>query len=167
MGFTAKIQRTIHAPLAKVWDALTKPELVKQYFFGTNLITTWQVGQPVWFEGGMGRPALSGQGHGTEICRPKSADLRLFQFLFRTRRPPGKLPNHHLRSRATRGKHTGHHYSGKLAYPGEQGTFRAKLGNADGGNGKNAGKIKYLTNRPFAFQKSPRHLRPNRVPFRI
>ncbi len=51
MSFTAKIQRTIHAPVSKVWDALTKPELLKQYFFGTHLITTWEVGTPVLFEG--------------------------------------------------------------------------------------------------------------------
>ena len=51
MSFTAKVQRTIHAPLSTVWDALTKPELVKQYFFNTNLITSWQPGTPILFEG--------------------------------------------------------------------------------------------------------------------
>ena len=42
---------TIKAPLNKVWDALIKPELVKQYFFGTNLVTTWEVGSPILFRG--------------------------------------------------------------------------------------------------------------------
>jgi len=51
MSFTAKIQRTIHAPVSKVWDGLTLPELVKQYFFGTQLVTTWQPGTPIYFRG--------------------------------------------------------------------------------------------------------------------
>lgn len=51
MNFTAKIQCTIHAPVDKVWDGLTKPELVKQYFFGTQLVTTWQPGDPIYFRG--------------------------------------------------------------------------------------------------------------------
>ncbi|MBN8677611.1 MAG: SRPBCC domain-containing protein [Chitinophagales bacterium] len=51
MAFTAKIQRTIHAPVSKVWAGLTQPELVKQYFFGTNLVTTWQPGSPIFFRG--------------------------------------------------------------------------------------------------------------------
>lgn len=41
----------IHAPLEKVWEAVTKPEIVKQYFFGTNLETTWEVGTPILFKG--------------------------------------------------------------------------------------------------------------------
>ena len=51
MSFTAKIQQTIHAPISKVWDGLTLPELVKQYFFGSNLVTTWKVGSPIYFRG--------------------------------------------------------------------------------------------------------------------
>lgn len=41
----------IKAPLEKVWDGLTKPELVKRYFFNTDLITTWTVGEPINFRG--------------------------------------------------------------------------------------------------------------------
>ncbi|MBK6913554.1 MAG: SRPBCC domain-containing protein [Ignavibacteriales bacterium] len=42
---------TINAPLEKVWEALTEPEIVKQYFFGTNLVTGWKVGEPIIFQG--------------------------------------------------------------------------------------------------------------------
>jgi uncharacterized protein YndB with AHSA1/START domain len=51
MNFTAKIQRTIHAPVSKVWEGLTQPEVVKQYFFGTALVTSWQPGSPIYFRG--------------------------------------------------------------------------------------------------------------------
>ncbi len=51
MNFKAKMRRTIHAPVDKVWAGLTQPELVKQYFFGTDLVTTWQVQTPIFFKG--------------------------------------------------------------------------------------------------------------------
>jgi uncharacterized protein YndB with AHSA1/START domain len=51
MAFTAKTQLTFNAPIAKVWALLTEPALVKQYFFGTDLVTTWEVGTPIFFRG--------------------------------------------------------------------------------------------------------------------
>ena len=48
---TAKASTSIHAPASKVWDALTKPELIKQYFFGTNVVTDWKVGSPIYYRG--------------------------------------------------------------------------------------------------------------------
>lgn len=42
---------TVNAPLKKVWDALTKPEIVKQYFFGTQLVTDWKIGSKIIFQG--------------------------------------------------------------------------------------------------------------------
>jgi hypothetical protein len=41
----------IRAPRAKVWEALTQPEIVRTYFFGTNLVTDWKVGSPLFFRG--------------------------------------------------------------------------------------------------------------------
>ena len=49
--FTAKVVISIKAPALKVWDALTKPELIKQYLFGTQVTTDWQVGSPITYEG--------------------------------------------------------------------------------------------------------------------
>jgi uncharacterized protein YndB with AHSA1/START domain len=51
MSFKLKVQRTIHAPIEKVWEGLTQPEWVKQYFFGTQLVTTWQPQTPIYFKG--------------------------------------------------------------------------------------------------------------------
>ena len=51
MSYTASVSISVRAPVDKVWDALTKPELVKKYFFGTNLDTDWRVGAPVFFRG--------------------------------------------------------------------------------------------------------------------
>lgn len=49
--YTAKQTITIAAPRAKVWEALTKPELVKQYFFGTDVKSDWKKGGAITFSG--------------------------------------------------------------------------------------------------------------------
>jgi uncharacterized protein YndB with AHSA1/START domain len=46
-----KTSITFKAPIAKVWDGLTNPAIVKQYFFGTNLASDWKVGGPIKFSG--------------------------------------------------------------------------------------------------------------------
>jgi uncharacterized protein YndB with AHSA1/START domain len=49
--FIATASVSISAPPSKVWEALTKPELIKQYLFGTEVTTTWQVGSPITYKG--------------------------------------------------------------------------------------------------------------------
>ena len=49
--FKIQYKTTVNAPIEKVWDALTNPEIVKKYFFGTELITTWKVGDDIIFQG--------------------------------------------------------------------------------------------------------------------
>ena len=44
----------INAPSPKVWDALTNPDIIKEYLFGTETITDWQPGNPVFFQGEYG-----------------------------------------------------------------------------------------------------------------
>jgi len=53
MGKTpiARATATINAPASKVWDALTKPEQIKQYMFGTQVTTDWRVGSPITYKG--------------------------------------------------------------------------------------------------------------------
>jgi uncharacterized protein YndB with AHSA1/START domain len=49
--YIAKAKTTIHAPAARVWDALTKPALIKQYLFDTDVISDWKVGSPITYKG--------------------------------------------------------------------------------------------------------------------
>ena len=49
--FKIHYKTVINAPLEKVWDALTNPEIVKQYFFGTELLTNWEIGSDIVFQG--------------------------------------------------------------------------------------------------------------------
>lgn len=41
----------IAAAVGNVWDALTNPESIKQYFFGAETITDWKVGSDIVFQG--------------------------------------------------------------------------------------------------------------------
>ncbi len=41
----------INADLARVWDVLTNPVLIKEYLFGTETITDWKVGNGIIFQG--------------------------------------------------------------------------------------------------------------------
>ena len=49
--FTVNLTKEISTPSSKVWDALTNPEIIKQYLFGTETVTDWKVGSPIVFQG--------------------------------------------------------------------------------------------------------------------
>ena len=67
---TASIE--IAAPPAKVWEVLTNPTLIKEYLFGTNTVTSWEVGSPVTFQGTFGEnPPKSYRDKGVVLtCQP-------------------------------------------------------------------------------------------------
>lgn len=41
----------INAPISKVWNTLTNPDLIKEWLFGTNVISDWKVGTSILFTG--------------------------------------------------------------------------------------------------------------------
>jgi len=49
--FDAKVEMVIHAPAARVWDVLTRPELVREYMHGTTVESDWKVGSPIRWSG--------------------------------------------------------------------------------------------------------------------
>jgi len=50
-AITGKVSTDINAPASKVWEALTTPSIIKQYFFNTNAESDWQKGSPLIFKG--------------------------------------------------------------------------------------------------------------------
>jgi len=50
-GFIAKATIIINSPVPRVWDALTNPDLIKQYLFGTQVTTDWKVGSSITYKG--------------------------------------------------------------------------------------------------------------------
>src|SRR5258708_40324004 len=47
----AKAQAEIKAPVSKVWAALVTPEKIKQYMFGTNVVSEWREGAGIVWKG--------------------------------------------------------------------------------------------------------------------
>lgn len=41
----------VHSPPEDVWDALTRPERIEKYMFGTQVETTWDVGSAITWKG--------------------------------------------------------------------------------------------------------------------
>lgn len=50
-GLIAHASIRIHAPNAKVWDAIVNPEMIRQYMFGTEVVSEWKVGSPIFWKG--------------------------------------------------------------------------------------------------------------------
>lgn len=49
--FIARTQAQIAAPVARVWDALVDPASIKQYMFGTDVVSDWREGAPIVWKG--------------------------------------------------------------------------------------------------------------------
>lgn len=47
----ARASITVKASPATVWAALTTPAIIKQYFFGSDIVTDWAVGSPIFYRG--------------------------------------------------------------------------------------------------------------------
>ena len=47
----ARAMRVIDADPEQCWRALTDPELVREYFFGTTVSSDWRVGSPITYSG--------------------------------------------------------------------------------------------------------------------
>ncbi len=52
-NLTALASTTIAAPAVAVWDALTNPAQIKQYMFGTDVVSNWQEGSSIVWRGEM------------------------------------------------------------------------------------------------------------------
>ncbi len=61
----------LNAPVSKVWDALTKPELIKQYFFGTEVSSDWKKGSPIFYRGVWEGKPYEDKGHILDIEKEK------------------------------------------------------------------------------------------------
>lgn len=50
-GLIAKAGINIHANKEKVWEALVNPELIREYMFGTQVISEWKKGSAIVWKG--------------------------------------------------------------------------------------------------------------------
>jgi uncharacterized protein YndB with AHSA1/START domain len=47
----SRVQTTVNAPPTAVWKALTTASTLKQFFFGSDIVTDWRPGSPIRFRG--------------------------------------------------------------------------------------------------------------------
>lgn len=73
----AKASTTISAPASQVWDALTNPAMIKQYFFGTDAVSDWKEGSPLEFKG-----SWDGQEYVDKGVILRSDPPKLFQYTY-------------------------------------------------------------------------------------
>lgn len=62
---------TIAAPIARVWEALTSPELIRQWFFGVDTETDWKKGSPIVHRGQYRGKPYEDRGEILEIAPPR------------------------------------------------------------------------------------------------
>lgn len=48
---TLKLSVRINVSISRVWDAVTNPEQIKKYLFGTEAVSDWKVGSSIKFTG--------------------------------------------------------------------------------------------------------------------
>ena len=82
----------ILAPARKVWLALTVPDLVKQWQYGSDLLTTWEPGTPIIFRNEWDGQIFEQKGTVIEFT-PES---RLKYSLFFPRPDLQDIPEHHF-----------------------------------------------------------------------
>ena len=47
----AQVKTIINAPLEKVWESLINPTMIKEYMFGTTVVSDWKEGSPIVWKG--------------------------------------------------------------------------------------------------------------------
>ena len=74
----AKVSTVIEAPKEEVWAALTDPDSISQYMFGTMVTTDWREGSPITWEGEWDGRAYQDKGTVREVRPPQVLEYSHF-----------------------------------------------------------------------------------------
>jgi uncharacterized protein YndB with AHSA1/START domain len=66
-GHTVTATVEISASPSQVWHALTDPDLIRQYFFGTEVDATWEPGTPITWTGEYNGKSYEDKGEVVEV----------------------------------------------------------------------------------------------------
>ena len=90
--YIAKASTTINAPAATVWDAFVNPARIKQYMFGTNVVSDWKQGSPITWKGEWQGKAYEDKGTILKFSPPRPLQYTHFSPLTGK---PDKPENYH------------------------------------------------------------------------
>ena len=90
---TSKTIVSINAPIEKVWEGLTDPEIVKQYFFGTHLEADWKIGGKITFSGEWEGHKYKDGGNITALDAPKYLEYTYWSSMSGTEDKPENYNN--------------------------------------------------------------------------
>lgn len=74
-GPLATASTTIDAPPERVWSALTDPDEVRQWFFGTEQRTDWRPGSPITWSGEWEGKAYEDKGTVVAVDEPRRFEV--------------------------------------------------------------------------------------------
>ena len=77
-SFSTQKHITISAPTDMVWEALASPKIIKQYMFGTEVVSTWHQGDSVIYKGEWDGLPFEDRGTILEILPGKILKLSFF-----------------------------------------------------------------------------------------
>ena len=66
-GYMANVETEIAAPTGRVWAALTDPDEIEKYMFGSRVVTDWQPGSSIVWKGEYEGRAYEDKGEILEI----------------------------------------------------------------------------------------------------
>lgn len=89
----AKASVSINASTEKVWDALVDPQAIKQYMFGTNVVSDWTVGSPIVWKGEWRGKAYEDKGRILQLSPGQTIQYSHFSPLSGE---PDKPENYHI-----------------------------------------------------------------------
>jgi uncharacterized protein YndB with AHSA1/START domain len=77
-GYVARASAVIEASKEEVWEALTDPDSISQYMFGTKVATDWKEGSPITWEGEWDGQPYQDKGTVHEVHAPQVLEYSHF-----------------------------------------------------------------------------------------
>jgi uncharacterized protein YndB with AHSA1/START domain len=77
-GYTATAECEIDAPPEQVWQALTDPDAIREFMFGSVVETDWQPGSPITWKGDYEGRAYEDKGEIVAVDPPRTLEFTHF-----------------------------------------------------------------------------------------
>ena len=97
--FVATAETEIEAPPKRVWTALTDPDEIEKYMFGSHVVTDWKPGSPIVWKGEYEGKTYEDKGKILEFEPERRLRVHALQPAERRGRRAGQLPHAHVRAR--------------------------------------------------------------------